>query len=216
MIRWIIDHVGPVVFVVVAFSFVRKIREFLKGMESESERSRTRRPLASDPDEVRRVQEIQDEIRRKIAERRGGAQPVVRSAPTESRDLPPPIPTRRAPPIDPFGGPTRRIFQELERRLQPPPAPVQAPAQETRKAEVAAEMARQAQLAEQIRVLEAARVAAEHRAQDTRATLKSDSQSEQKLRTASRASLLLDLKNPASLRRAIILREVLGTPVGLR
>jgi hypothetical protein len=34
--------------------------------------------------------------------------------------------------------------------------------------------------------------------------------------TAVRGSLLADLRDPTSVRRAIVLREVLGTPVGLR
>jgi hypothetical protein len=138
--RWILDHVGPIVFVVIAISFVRKIRDFWKRMESETEeRSRTRRPIGSDDaDDVRRVQEIQDEIRRKIAERRGGAPVATRTSSPESRNVPPPIPARGSRPIDPFGGPTRRIFAELERRLQPAPVPVQVP--ESRRAEVAAEV----------------------------------------------------------------------------
>ena len=41
-------------------------------------------------------------------------------------------------------------------------------------------------------------------------------QSEAGLRTAARARLLADLADPQSVRRAFVLREVLGPPVGLR
>jgi hypothetical protein len=210
-VSWLFEHAGLLVFVVVAISFVQKVRAFWKRAQSETEEhSRDRRPIAShDPDEVRRVEEIQDEIRRKIAERRGGAA-LSGDATAESRSAPPPVP-RRAPPGDPFAGPTRRIFEELERRLQPPaPEPP-----DLRKAQ-AAEVARQEQLAEQMRALESARFAAEQRARETSAALRREAQSQEKRLTAARNTLLADLKDPAGLRRAMILREVLGTPVGLR
>jgi hypothetical protein len=212
--RWILENFQLIIFLAIAFSFVKKVRAFWKRAASETEeRARSRRPIASyDPDEVRRVQEIQDEIRRKIAERRGGAHPVAGSSTAETRDVPPPILPRQPSPIDPFGGPTRRILGELERRLQP--APVQVTV--SRRAEVAAEVTRQEEIAEQMRVLEETRFAAERRAREARANLRSDSQSERKLLAASRDSLLVELKDPASLRRAFVLREVLGPPVGLR
>ena len=48
------------------------------------------------------------------------------------------------------------------------------------------------------------------------AAIKTESESERGLLTGSRGDLLADLRDPASLRRAFVLREVLGTPVGLR
>jgi hypothetical protein len=53
---------------------------------------------------------------------------------------------------------------------------------------------------------------AEHRAADRAA----EAESEPALRVAARDHVLADLADPQSLRRAFVLREVLGPPVGLR
>ena len=80
----------------------------------------------------------------------------------------------------------------------------------------AAVLERQQQLADQMRALEAARVLEQRRAVQVTAALKTESESERGMLVGSRGGLLADLRDPSSLRRAFVLREVLGPPVGLR
>jgi hypothetical protein len=209
---WIFDHIGFFIFLAIAISVVRKIRAFLRRVESESERRAPSRPLANyDPEEARRVREIQEEIRRKIAERRGGGQPpITTTSPTFAGHPPQPAAGRTAP-VDPFEGSARKVLAEFERRFQPPPPVIQ----ESRQAHTA-QLERQEELAEQMRILEESRVLAQRRAAQAKAAVRNESQSERGMLTASRGNLLTDLRDPRSLRRAFVLREVLGPPVALR
>jgi hypothetical protein len=136
---------------------------------------------------------IQEEIRRKIAERQGGGHAV-----------PPPMPPAM-PPAPP-----------VLRREQPERA---RQAMEERRAEAEREAAvvleRQRGLAAQLAALQARKAEAGREAKSVWA-----SQQPEPVATPGRvrddAGLLAELRNARSLRRAIILREVLGTPVGLR
>lgn len=151
-----------------------------------------------DPEEAERTRRIQEEIRRKIAERRaGGGQPV-----------PPPLAAPR-----PVASPLPEV---LTRRFEtPPPLPGRARAlQAARDAEV---LERQRTLEDQMRALEAKREHAKRRAAESEA-MSGDtfSGAASSVARAGGGSLLADLHHPESLRRAFVLREVLGTPVGLR
>jgi acyl transferase domain-containing protein len=77
-------------------------------------------------------------------------------------------------------------------------------------------MERQQQLADQMHALEASRLAEQRRAAQTLAAVKTAAESEGGLLAGSRGDLLADLRDSRSLRRAFVLREVLGAPVGLR
>jgi hypothetical protein len=77
-------------------------------------------------------------------------------------------------------------------------------------------LVRQQHLADQMRALETARTTVQRRAVQVSADVKTASLTRTALLTEDRAVLLEDLRDPASLRRAFVLREVLGTPVGLR
>lgn len=210
--RWVFDHVGLIVFLVIAYSLWRKVRAFLRQVTDETARRAPMRPAANlDPEEAQRVRQIQEEIRRKIAERRGGEQraaggqrPVV--------EAPPILRRATVPPLDPFGGPMRKIAAEVERRIQPN-APISPPDANRRDA---AHLERQEQLAAQLRTLEEARAVTARRAAQTAASVKTHAESEAGMRAHSRGSLLGELRDPRSLRRAFVLREVLGVPVGLR
>lgn len=210
--NWVFDNIRLIIFVVIAISVVRKAWAFWKRIEGDAEhRASKRQPAANyDPEEARRVRDIQEEIRRKIAERRGGAQPTSSAPVQPAKENPPYLPPTRTPPLDPFGGPMKKVLVELERRLAPPPV-----VPESRQAHVA-QLERQEQLAEQMRVLEEARVAAERRAAQARVARETESESERGMLTASRGSLLTELHDPRSLRRAFVLREVLSPPVALR
>ena len=171
-----------------------------KGSENEAQVDET--------EEQKRMREIQERIRKKIAERRGGVVPL---APPEqsAESVPPPVlRPARVPPLEPFGGPMRREFIPFER-----PAPVPAPeAPEPTEATI---LARQERLAAEMRTLDSARRttmrrAAEYVAEQQAADVILGAPG------AARASWRAELRNPASLRRAFVLREVLGPPVGLR
>ena len=77
-------------------------------------------------------------------------------------------------------------------------------------------LVRQEQLAEQMRVLEESRLLARRRAAEVAATKQAESDSEAGVLSTARGTLLADLREPQSLRRAFVLREVLGAPVALR
>jgi hypothetical protein len=105
------------------------------------------------------------------------------------------------------------MVAELERRLQPE---VPAPAVAQERSQRAAEVARQEQLAVQLRELQESRMLTERRATQATAAQKKENESEAGMLTTSRGALLTELSDPQSLRRAFVLREVLGAPVGLR
>jgi hypothetical protein len=215
LLDWLLERIGVVIFVVIFV--VQIVRGLMRSRTGAPEEEAKRDVLA----EERRVREIQENIRRRIAERSGGA-PAAEPPPLMRQEVgPPPRPnpeTTQMP--EPFGGPLRRVFEELERQANPPPEPpprpyvppVAATTVESRNAEVV----RQEQLAEEIRVLEEARMLAKRRASRVAAGELAASNSELGQRSAARGRALDDLRDPESLRRAIVLREVLGTPVGLR
>jgi len=110
-----------------------------------------------------------------------------------------------AEPLDPFGGPERPAVrrQEPVRRFEPP---VMVPTET-----LAASLERQEQLATRLRELTEQRAMAARKAAAVAVNNAAVAQ-----RDLAGQELRHDLRDPRSLRRAIILREVLGTPVGLR
>lgn len=206
--RWIFENVGFLVFVFIAISMARAIRKAMQQQEAHE-------ATTDETEEQRNLRRIREGIRRKIAERRGGATPAepppfMADTPPPARRsmLPLPLPT---PPLEPFGGPAKRESTEFERRVPPKvfsaPLPVAT--------DVAA-VVRQEELAEQMRVLEESRLLAKRRAAEIAAMKQADADSETGTLATSRAVLLADLREPQSLRRAFVLREVLGAPVALR
>lgn len=205
--EWIFQKVPLFVIFMIVYSIVKAVQ---KAREQRAEHEATNDESA----EQRRVREIQERIRRIAADRQGGrvpadAPPVLR--PTEPATMPP----SRIPDFDPLGGPMKRVLGELERRLQPAPAapphvPVpMAPLDR-------AELERQERFAEELRVLEETKVLANRRAAQRAAEKREASQSEAAQRGAARERVLGDLHDPQSLRRAFVLREVLGPPVAMR
>jgi hypothetical protein len=205
--EWILAKLPVLIFVLV---FAAKIFEaIMKSRKAKSEHESGH----DDAAEQRRVAEVQEQIRRRIAERRGGA--PVPPTPPASIPIPRPI-VRRAETTelpDPMGGTLRRVFEEMERKLQPPaPAPEPPPLVQHRRAE----LERQQELAEQLKVLEEQRVLAQRRATNLATEVREEAESERGVLSAGRTHLLDDLRDPQTLRRAFVLREVLGPPVGLR
>ena len=212
ILDWLLERVGVLIFVLV---FVVQIVRGLMRSRSETP------PEQAKPDtleEQRRVQEVQAQIRRRIAERRGET-PVAEPPPMVRREAPPaPNPQTTQMP-EPFGGPLRRVFEELQRQAQPPPPPMPMPPPVPAAPVVdrrGFELERQQKLADQLRSVEESRVLAQRRATQATAIINEAAGSEMGQRSAARGRALDDLHSPESLRRAFVLREVLGTPVGLR
>jgi len=200
---WLLNHLGVLVFLFVLFSVVRasvkaaRLSEEHKAGHDETE-------------EQRRVREIQERIRRKIVERRGGAAPEPQPAETAGEPAAAPPVLARVPPLDPFGGPMRRMVVEMQRRT---PEPATPPVSEL---EAGAVLERQKQLADQLRALEHTRRQTLRRATEVADAQQIVRESVAAGRVAARGALLADLRDATSLRRAIVLREVLGAPVGFR
>lgn len=149
-------------------------------------------PAAGDLEQERREREVREKIRRRISERKASGAPVT---------LPPVV----AP-----------VPAEAQLRAEPEtPSPAPPPAA-AKPVSLAAEMERQQRLADELRRLEESRVLAARRAAHLAAEQSAAAQTTSALRRDARDELLADLREPTSLRRAFLLREVLGTPAGLR
>lgn len=224
--KWLLENLGLVVVVLVAtVSFLRGVFRTLKGDADAPPRRIP--PKFEDPEAAERTRRVQEEIRRKIAERRAAAEAAERGSyeqPGPAREvfeaprerIPPLVRPTQTSPLDPFGGPMRKIVRKLE----------EAAEAAERKFEMSddgaaqAALERQRRLEEQMRALEAARAAEERRAAEIAAAHKEERSTVRVLREMRVPSPVLavkaQLRDPAELRRAILLREVLGPPVGLR
>ncbi len=157
-----------------------------------------------DAELAERTRRIREEIERKIAERRrAGGGYTEPSRPTATALEPPPA-RPVSPPPTPEPPP---LIREVVVRTQARQASMMAA---RRAAEI---LEQQAAMAEQLKQAEEMKAAAQRRvAYEARVTADGGAVA----RTAVRGSLLHDLHEADSLRRAFILREVLGPPVGLR
>jgi hypothetical protein len=151
-----------------------------------------------DPEQAERVRRIQEEIRRKIAERRGELAP---------------------PPIEPQEAP---VFVEREEEVlvpQPPRVPTVS-AQERERAfahDDSAALERQRKLAEQLEELEARRRETRRLAATTFPTARQAvAASREPVAAGARRPVAAELRDPRAVRRVMVLREVLDAPVALR
>jgi hypothetical protein len=196
VVSWALSHIPQLVF---AFVLLQVVRAVFRAAQLSKEHQAT----STESDEQRRVREIQERIRKKIAERRGGRAPVSEE-PVPTR---PPLMKPSHAPLDPFGGPSRRpVVIETRRRVIQPAEPPRIES---------AVLERQQQLAEQMRVLEEARAATLRRAAQV-VTQRDNAAAASSAATATQAGWLGDLRDPQALRRGFVLREVLGPPVALR
>lgn len=157
-----------------------------------------------DPELAERTRRIREDIQRKIAERR-------RAATGYETPAPPPV-----------AEPTQWAYEEEEKVPTPPvvrevvaervPEPVHVSASRAEAQRQAEILEQQVALAEKMRELDLMKAAAVRRTEFERAT--ADTQTETKV--AARGALLEDLRKRETLRRAFVLREVLGPPVALR
>jgi hypothetical protein len=173
----------------------------------------------SDPEQDERVRRIREEIRRKIAERRGES-PAPRPfpAPVEADEEASPFePVARPAPVFPRAEPEAPALP----RTEPPPlftpAPTASPYADT------ATMERQRALADQMEELQRTREETRRRALELAGNFpQADAAPKREARPAADEAardlrgLRRALRDPATVRRAIVMREVLGPPVGLR
>jgi len=194
---WIMGHLQLIIVVGGSIAYWlnqrRKVKEEAEIKQSLAEPL----PKMQMNDDAERTRRIQEEIRRKILERAGGSvRPKPASTPSPVSATPPPLQAEREKPqpvmVD--------VYKDSSREAAAAAADV-------------AMLERQQMLAEKLRELQAQRREhdrpAEVFAEKTALAMSASG-------TAVRGSVLADLRNPVSVRRAIILREVLGTPVGLR
>jgi hypothetical protein len=194
---WILNHLFIVVFVAIG------VANMLAKAKKAGAQPRPLQPARSsvDPDAAERTRRVQEEIRRKIAERSG-------RAPAS----PPPMVS--SPPAEP---PPQNIFQELARQM--------AEAKRTAEMQQRAQAADEAQAQQRMQDEQKSREQAEARhLAEVRRMLQQQPQvmatavddSGTPATASARDKLLADLREPDSLRRAWLLREILGEPVGLQ
>lgn len=195
----------PVVFFVL-YGIAQLLGSKKKGAPAEEEEQ-------DEIDMEERARQIREEIRRKIEERR------------QARDgqPPQPVPQQGRPRYDPT------LPESQQRRtLQPAPQrPVMQPQPVARRAPepvLSRQPSLEERLQEQRAILEKARreqQAAKAKARQMMAAAGARREkARQEVRVAAtgnlRSQLLADLRNPSSTRKAVLLREVLGTPLGLK
>ena len=187
------------------------------------------RPFAggeAEMEQAERVRRIQEEIRRKIAERRGQASPPAMPMPasrTESYEAPPPMPA-------PSGVPQRTGFPQAPTPPSMPPPPLPTAREVVFVPdETQAALERQRRLAEEMEALEERRRQAQRSARalatataGTSAIAKSEADvwstpaASPGTTFAPARGIAAELRDRRALRRAVIWREVLDRPVGLR
>ena len=202
--NWVLEHLQLIIGAAAAIAYVLNQRRAASKADSESPPPKH----AGDIEQEARTRRIQEEMRRKRAERSGESS----GTPSSPRELIPPLvrPTN-VPPIDPFGGPMRKVVRKLEEAARQ----FEQPDDSARERERAAEVARQARLAEQLRELEEARAVQQRRAAAIMA------QNARRVEAPSRDAIAGRdlkgmLKDPREVRRAFVLREILGPPVSSR
>ncbi len=190
---WLLKH--PVLI----FLIIAGVSSLLKKLKPELGEQKPAPPadpqtLQSDFDEIERTRRIQEEIRRKIAERRGQL-------------APPPVPQQEPEPLSLSPRWTETAEERSPYKVEPPPLV------ETMTIDPVLE--RQRELAEQLAVLKAAQHVALNRA-SWAVSKPEETEAEAVAARADDVHGLRELRNARSLRKAIILREVLGPPVALR
>ena len=147
-----------------------------------------------DPELAERTRRIREEIQRKIEQRARG---YAQEQPTLPRDEPPALPP---------------ILREVLLRQTEPPKPTRAATSHLEAQRMAEILEQQAALAERLKQAQEMKAAAQRRTQfETEA-----GSNEEQAKVAVRGALGDDLRDPAALRRAFVLREILGPPVALR
>lgn len=224
--HWILEHLQIVVMLAAAFAY------WLKQTNDKAEKEGGDRASAPAPssamtdEQAERTQRIQEEIRRKIAERRSGA--AIPTPPRMASSECPVASSTLAPrPVSGSAGGT------LRERMEAKMTEALKRIEDAAKAAAEREQSEQRERWQPARPNEAEVAAreAEKLAAERRAAVAALAERERERRLAEAAlssrmkgpeapvaarSLRDDLRDPGTLRRAWLLREVLGTPAGLR
>lgn len=194
---WIFDHLQILIAAGAGVAYWlnqrNEAREAREAEQQSREKELTTDEYDASEDEAR-ARKIREEIRRKIAERQQGSRPVVKPV-----DTPPPLfdkPFQETPVEDTYG--------HDEWRDEPPPVVVGPSAADR------AVLERQRVLQNRMKELEATR------AKTKQSTIMVTRRRASRAPSKEKRSLRDDLSETGSLRRAIVLREVLGPPVSLR
>lgn len=206
--NWILEHFQVVIALIVIAAWILRS---IAGAEQEERPKRSGRAApAEDAAEAERTRQIQEEIRRRILARQRGE--------TVAPPNPPPMPAAEAPPPMPvFVEP-----EEEEELLDPdypgegPREPMPSAARREAEAAQAAILEQQRQLAEQLRALREARSVREASSPPSRRVWAGARHATTLHRQTFRSELIRDLHEPVGLRRAILLKEILGEPLALR
>ncbi len=200
---WIFEHLW--VLIAIATVIARVLMKRNQAGADEDDKPPAKEYEFDDPELAERTRKIREEIQRKIAERRGQhAQPPALQ-PVQPR----PAPIERSPEATPPPITLPEIFREV---LQPKPAPVPPVPRRTVAVNIAEEAERQAALLQKLQEAELMKAAAQRRVVFEASTADKEPAALQK----AKAGMLEDLRDPQALRRAFVLREVLGPPVGMR
>lgn len=198
---WVSKHLFTLIIIAGVIAQLIKAVRGQKGGDEEAPPAPEEHKTFADPELAERTRRIREEIQRKIAERRRGATGY------ETPSAPSPVP--ESEPASPYEAPPPLVREVV---VEPAPAPVRVTvsrAETQRQAEI---LEQQAALAEKMRELELMKSAATRRTEFEHLT--TDRETESKV--AARGALLDDLRQRDALRRAFVLREVLGPPVALR
>ena len=183
---WVLNHLQLIIAAAGAVAWWLNQRRLAKTGADEAP---PKEQAFEDPDLAERTRRIREEIQRKIEQRtKGPAQP---SSTTTQRE------TTLAPPI-------------IREVVRPPALPKSKTAhlEAERTAEI---LEQQAALAERLRQAKEMKAAALRRVQ-----FENQVSNEESVAAVSRGVLNDDLRNPDALRRAFVLREIIGPPVALR
>jgi hypothetical protein len=204
---WVLDHFQIVVF---AFVVVVWVLRSIFGANKRGESDETSHPTqqAGDPAEAERTRQIQEEIRRRILARQRGE--TIGSAPAAPPSPPPFVVVREE--AEPAEVEEPEYTEEGPRRPMPTAA-----AHRQADAAQAAILEQQRLLAEQLHALRAARAAGASVTPRPAITLPRDATAAiAEHQQSCRRELLRDLRHPTSVRRAILLKEILGAPLALQ
>lgn len=213
--RWILEHLQFVLAIAGGIAYLLTQRRTAAAEKTEAEAGENTQPAAmAEADDAMRAEQVREVIRRKIAARREGVpsaapadRTVAEEMPQRKFELPPLMRSQPVAPLDPFGGPSRPAVKRAEPEMARPVAPPPVLTTET----LESSLERQEQLAAKLQEYADQRVLVERRAAAIAVNEAAVAQ-----RVLAGRELRRDLRDPRSLRRAIILREILGTPVGLR
>jgi len=196
--EWVLNHLQFIIAVAGAVAWWLTQR---KQAQAEGDEPPQKEVNFGDPELAERTRRIREEIQRKIAQR--------------SRDYTPPDPTRRGEEAPQASPPViRPEFPEIARAAGRPaePPPLSRTAATHLEAQRTAEiLAQQAALYAQLKQVQEVKAEAMRRTQ-----FETHVSGEVGAAAVARSALADDLRSPDALRRALIMREILGPPVALR